>query len=296
MGASGGSDLLETVRRQSASVVATARSVRILRSAPPYEPGVSGLDPDVHLLDAPAEERARYILVVDAINFGSGWFHTLESDAELDVTSAMSRRLTEHARRRGAVWSAAELRTVDAPDVATVLGQDPGHELMALYARALRELGDWLGDRSALAAVAAARGSAARFAADLAAGMPSFRDPGFYKRAQITANDLALAGVARFGDIDRLTVFADNALPHVLRVDGVLEYDDALASRVDAGLEIAAGSAAEREIRACTIHACETIAADLGVPPRTLDNWLWNRAQHPPYVHGRAHRTRTVAY
>ena len=40
--------------------------------------------------------------------------------------------------------------------------------------------------------------------------MPFFDDLGFYKRAQITANDLALAGVATFDDIDELTVFADN--------------------------------------------------------------------------------------
>ncbi len=43
-----------------------------------------------------------------------------------------------------------------------------------------------------------------------------FDDRGFYKRAQIVASDLALAGVARFADLDRLTIFADNLVPHVL--------------------------------------------------------------------------------
>jgi hypothetical protein len=65
--------------------------------------------------------------------------------------------------------------------------------------------------------------------------MPFFDDPGLWKRAQIAANDLALAGVASFADIDRLTVFADNLVPHVLRIDGVLRYDPELAARVDAG-------------------------------------------------------------
>ena len=55
--------------------------------------------------------------------------------------------------------------------------------------------------------------------------MPFFADPGFYKRAQIVPNDLAVAGVADFRDLDRLTIFADNLVPHVLRVDGVLRYD-----------------------------------------------------------------------
>jgi hypothetical protein len=126
--------------------------------------------------------------------------------------------------------------------------------------------------------------------------MPFFDDRGFYKRAQIAANDLALAGVAEFPDIDSLTVFADNLVPHVLRLDGVLIYDDALARAVDAGELLPAGSDQEREIRACAVHACELLARRAGVPPRTLDNWLWNRGQHPPYSERPAHLTRTVFY
>jgi Potential Queuosine, Q, salvage protein family len=49
--------------------------------------------------------------------------------------------------------------------------------------------------------------------------MPFFDDKGFFKRARITANDLVLAGVASFADVDRLTVFADSLLPHVLRLE-----------------------------------------------------------------------------
>ncbi len=44
--------------------------------------------------------------------------------------------------------------------------------------------------------------------------MPFFDDVGFYKRAQITASDLVHAGLARFTDIDALTIFADNLVPH----------------------------------------------------------------------------------
>ena len=79
----------------------------------------------------------------------------------------------------------------------------------------------------------------------------------------------------------------------MLRSEGVLHYAPELAERVDAGTELPAGEAMEREIRACTVHACEGIAARLGVPPRTLDNWLWNRGQQ---LGGRPHRTRTVYY
>jgi hypothetical protein len=125
--------------------------------------------------------------------------------------------------------------------------------------------------------------------------MPFFDDKGFWKRAQITANDLQLAGIADFPDIDRLTIFADNLVPHVLRVDGVLRYDEGLATRIDSGELLEPGDE-EREIRACAVHACELIAAELHVPPRTLDVWLWNRGQGERYKRVPRHRTRTVYY
>jgi hypothetical protein len=288
--------LCEEVRRHCAAVAASARWVRIDRTAAVEAGGVAGLDHELHFLEAPPEELARYVLVLDAINFGSGWFPTLQGEEGESATNAITRRLTDHARRRGGTWTAAELRALDARAVAGVLEQDPAHDLMGLYARALNQLGTWLGDRGALEVVAEAGGSAERFARALATGMPFFDDRGFYKRAQITANDLTLAGVAAFADVDRLTVFADNLLPHVLRTDGVLIYAPELATVVDAGIELPAGGAMEREIRACALHACELLARNLDVAPRTLDNWLWNRGLGPPYSQGRPHLTRTVYY
>jgi putative queuosine salvage protein len=82
----------------------------------------------------------------------------------------------------------------------------------------------------------------------------------------------------------------------VLRLDGVLRYEPKLAARIDAGEHLAAGSEEEREIRACAVHACELIAAELEVAPRVLDGWLWNRGQRPPYKERPRHRTRTVFY
>jgi hypothetical protein len=176
-----------------------------------------------------------------------------------------------------------------------VLEQDPGHELMDLYAQALRSLGGFLGARSALDVVAGAKGSAERLAATLASEMPFFDDRGFFKRAQIVPSDLALAGVATFHDLDRLTIFADNLVPHVLRTDGVLRYHPELAARIDRQELIAPGRQ-EEEIRACAVHACELIAQRLATPPRVLDTWLWDRGQQPRYKALPRHRTRTVFY
>ena len=90
-------------------------------------------------------------------------------------------------------------------------------------------------------------------------------------------------------------IFADNLVPHVLRVDRVLMYDDELAQRIDSE-ELLAPGREETEIRACAVHACELIASRLGVPARVLDGWLWNRGQDPRYKAVPRHRTRTVYY
>jgi hypothetical protein len=288
--------LLDEVRARCAEIAGGARWVRIdldslgtIEKAPPPE-----LDPERHYLEGSAADVAAYMLTLDAINFGSGWFPTLRKRPGSSGYFTVAWSLADRWRERGP-WSSAELRNLDAAAVAAVLGQEPGHELMALYARALRDLGTFLGDRTPLEAVGEAAGSAERLAEMLASGMAFFDDRGFWKRAQITSNDLALAGVAQFDDLDRLTIFADNLVPHVLRVDGVLQYDERLAARIDAGQLLPPGDE-EREIRACALHACELIAERTNTPPRVLDMWLWNRGQSPRYKAIPRHRTRTVFY
>jgi hypothetical protein len=289
-------DLLDGIRRDCARVAAGARSVTIdLDRAAATEPGPApGLDVERHYLEGADEHVAAYLLALGAINFGSGWFPTLRKRPGCSGYFTVAWALADRFRAQGP-WSNEELRRMATAEVAATLGQDPHHELMALYAEGLRQLGAFLGERTALEVVAEAGGSAERLASAVAEGMPFFRDPGFYKRAQIVTNDLTLAGVAEFGDIDRLTIFADNLVPHVLRLDGVLRYDPALATRIDAG-ELLPQGREETEIRACALHACEQIAAARGVPPRELDVWLWNRGQLPAYKAIPRHRTRTTAY
>jgi hypothetical protein len=285
--------LCESVRRHCAEVAESARHVRIdLDAVASIERGPEpALDPERHYLEGSREDVIAYLLTLDTINFGSGWFPTLRKRAGCSGYYTIAWALADRFREQGP-WSPEELRGLDAGAVAAVLGQDPGHELMDLYARALGDLGAFLERRDPLET---AGGSAERLATELAAGMPFFDDKGFWKRAQITANDLQLAGVADFEDIDRLTIFADNLVPHVLRVDGVLLYDDELAAHIDSG-ELLPRGPEEREIRACAVHACEAIAAELRVPARDLDVMLWNRGQEPRYKERPRHRTKTVYY
>jgi hypothetical protein len=288
--------LCDEVRATCAQIAARAQWVTIDPAAlatvrPGPEPE---LDPQRHYLDGPPADVATYLLVLDAVNFGSGWFPTLAKRPGHSGYFTIAAALADRFRAAGP-WSTAELRAMRTEEVADTLGQPRDHELMALYAQALRSLGAFLGGRTALDLAEQARGSAERLAELLADGMALFADRGFYKRAQIVPSDLALAGVATFSDLDRLTIFADNLVPHVLRCDDVLRYDERLAAHIDAGRLLRAGPQ-EREIRACAVHACELIADRLGVSAHTLDHWLWNRGQAPRYKKRPRHRCRTVYY
>ena len=289
-------DLLDEVRSTCRAIAEAARWVEIdLGSVATIAPGPPpALDPQRHYLEGSPADVATYLLTLDTINFGSGWFPTLRKRPGCSGYFTVAWALADRFRG-GGPWSNASLRRIDAAELAAVLGQEPCHPLMRLYADALRDLGRFLGGRSALDLAGEADGSAQRLATALARGMRFFDDRGFYKRAQIVASDLALAGLADFDDLDRLTIFADNLVPHVLRVDGVLRYDAALAARIDRG-ELLAPGEEEREIRACAVHACELIAARTGMPPRVIDTWLWNRGQGPEYKAVPRHRTRSVFY
>jgi Potential Queuosine, Q, salvage protein family len=285
--------LCDEVRRSAAAIAAESSLVRIdLERVGEVEPGPPPvLDPERHYLEGSREDVARYMLTLDSINFGSGWFPTLRKRPGCSGYYTVAWALADRFRAEGP-YSNSHLRMVSPTAVADALGQPRDHELMTLYAQALNDLGTWLGERTALDVIG---DSAEHLAEELVAGMPFFDDRGFWKRAQITPNDLTLAGVAEFDDIDRLTIFADNLVPHVLRVDGVLHYDDELAAQIDSG-ELLEPGGPEREIRAAAVHACELIAAELGIPPRTLDVMLWNRGQEPRYKAIPRHRCRTVFY
>jgi Potential Queuosine, Q, salvage protein family len=288
--------LTDEVRRTCRAIAESARFVSIdpdaLAALDPGRP--PALDRERHFLEGPPEDVADFILVLDSINFGSGWFPTLRKRPGMSGYFTVAASLTDFWRSEGG-WSVHQLRAVRAKDLGTVLDQGPEHELMGLYADALRDLGRFLGARRALDLVADTGGSAERLASMLASGMRFYDDRGFWKRAQIVPNDLALAGVAEFHDLDRLTIFADNLVPHVLRMNGVLRYDAALAARIDAG-ELLPPADEEREIRGCAVHACELLSERLGTPARVLDTALWTKGQAPEYKAVPRHRTRTVYY
>jgi len=288
--------LTDEVRQTAERVTASARSVTVdpdaldaLDPGPPPE-----LDRERHYLEGSEADVASYLLVLDTINFGSGWFPTLRKRRGASGYFTVAWGLADRWRAHGP-WTNAQLRAMRTEEIAAVLGQPGDHELMALFAQALRQLGAFLGERGALDLVREAGGSAERLAELLATGMSMYRDRGFYKRAQIVPHDLALAGVARFGDLERLTIFADNLVPHVLRVDGVLRLDARLAAHIDAGRRLRPGPQ-ERELRAGAVFACERAKDRLGMSAAEVDHALWNKGQAERYKAVPRPRCRTIYY
>jgi Queuosine salvage protein len=268
-----------------------------LRAEPPGQP-----DPEAHLLAGDREALAAFWLTLDAINFGSGWFPTLRKregrSGYLTIAAGLTERFVAHGP-----WTPEELMRIDAGMIAEALGQDPAHELMELFARSLNDLGRHVQDGFSTP-IDAAGGSAVAFVTELAswscfADASSFDgiELAFLKRAQLAAADLARSDVAEFHDLDRLTMFADNLVPHVLRLDGILSFDQDLVARIERGELIEHDSPEEIEIRACALHAVELIvAAGPDTKAIDIDQALWRRGQQPRYKASQRHRSRCTAY
>ncbi len=306
--------LVDEIREACAWVAGRARSVRVVEeaipgyaAALPAADALPGLDPDVHVLDGDVERRAAFCLTLDAINFGSGWFPTLRKRDGRSGYYTIALGLRGRFDTRGA-WSARELGAIGADEIAEALEQDPGHELMALFARSLNDLGAHVADEHGgrfADVVEAADGSAVALVERLAswdcfadASTYDGRRVPFLKRAQIAAADLHLARVVDFtADLRRLTLFADNLVPHVLRLDGILDFDPGLSARIEAGELLAHGSPEEVEMRAGAVHAAELICAlrpDLTA--QQVDQLLWTKGGGARYKAVPRPRSRTTAY
>ncbi len=314
-------NLFAAVREAAAAVAERARFVAIdeakLRDlAERLLPDLQTTAPDpAHIRLESDHETLAFVVTLDAVNFGSGWFPVLHKPEGRSGYFTIATALRRHFERRGA-FSAEELEAITPEACTRLFGQDPANaevaELMHFFARSLSDLGSMLRERcggSFPGLLDLAGGRAAELVA-LLAEMPLYRDVcrygslevPLYKRAQITAADLALAfdesGPGRFSDLDQLTIFADNLIPPVRRCEGVLRYAPSLCERIDAGDLLVPGSPEEVEIRAVGLHAVERMALHLspGVAARDLDRVLWSRGQSPLIKARNRHRARSVFY
>lgn len=268
------------------------------------------------------QETVSYLLVLDGLNFcfwpaseGNRWEITFGS-RRLSGYFALAASLTQAIEAGIPLTRAGYLAELSLEGLREILGGRGELQLMEDRVKILNELGhvlleEYNGEASGL--VEAAGGSTEKLVGLLVETLSSFRDVSeylgqrvyFYKRAQIFCADLygAFEGTrwGQFGDIDRLTAFADYKDPQVLRHLGILHYDEALAERIDRKVPLVAGSPEEVEIRANTISAVDMIReelARLGRPLKAFEvDWiLWNLGQQEEFTLRPHHRTVTIFY
>jgi hypothetical protein len=178
----------DCVRAACAAVAAKAQSVRIEESAiVAYAAGLPKAaelpppDPATHYAGGDREARIAFVICLDAINFGSGWWPEIRKRPGRSGYFTIAVGLTERFRAAGP-WSVDELTQLEAVDLAAVTDQDPALPLMEQYATSLRDVGghvlaDHGGHFEAL--VEAADGSAVALA-DTLAGWQAFADVSGY--------------------------------------------------------------------------------------------------------------------
>ncbi|HEU4738940.1 MAG TPA: queuosine salvage family protein, partial [Solirubrobacterales bacterium] len=245
-----------------------------------------------------------FAICMNAINFGSGWWPTIRKRPGHSGYATMAAGVEERFAAAGA-WTVEDLVAIDGEAIAAVVGQDPEQPLMSEFAAALRDVGEhlqadhggrYLGVVDGGSSIPGVAGVFARWSSFADASEYEGRRVPFFKRAQLAAADLHRAGVADLPGVAQLTAFADNLVPHVLRVDGVLRLDPDLTARIDAEELLVHGSPEEVELRACAVHAIELLAASCDLSPAEIDGALWNRGGAPRYKSLSRPRSRTTAY
>lgn len=269
----------------------------------------------------PPDSVLAYLVILDSVNFGSGFFEHFDelpngSGYRL-IASSLKSRFEEDGP-----WSAEDLIDFTEDDCLSLLGKThlkgkaQIREFASMFTSALHGLGSFLirfhgGDFRRL--IQTAERSAGRLVSHLGSHFP-FNDRAeyhgfpvtFHKKAQLLAWDLHLAFEGKsygfFNDIHRLSAFADNVLPHVLRTDGVLRYADSLAKSINRRLPLAPQSNLEIEIRAAAIYAVHCIVDVLrpefpGVSSALVDSVLWSRGHDfEKYERSSRHQTPTIYY
>ena len=147
-------DVFASIRAACAEVTRRARFVeidaaglaafadRLAESPWPEE----SLDP-AHHFSGDAQATLAFVIALDAINFGSGWFPVLRKRTGLSGYRTVASGIKEFVESKGAP-TGAMLRGTSAADMARILGQTEAREdvqvaeLMELFARAWRDLGE----------------------------------------------------------------------------------------------------------------------------------------------------------
>ncbi len=290
----------------------------------------NSLDPTHWYLRSPASSAA-FVLVVDCLNFGSGYFRHLVKDKSDSGYMTMAAGLVRYFDLHWP-FPPSHLGSLDAAAMLGILSQVPpyGNEIFEFagsLAGAGAELGMHLADKFSDSFEEFFASVGARPEALIAelTKLKSYRDGycwegrNFWvlKKAQITVSDLALVaghhkaqgsrlGALDYDNVSSLTAFADNSVPHVLATDHILTYRKDLGNHIALGAELEYGCAAEIDIRAATIVAIDELAGVLSlilerkVSAAEADGMVWTKKHRPQdrarYRRSLSHKTCSLYY
>ena len=316
----------QKIRTACLSVAAQARSIQIIpeqlqryaREFPVQECYQAEWNDQWHYHGQDNEATATYILALDSINFGSGYFVNLKKRQDLSGYMTVAQALKEAFEKKPLL--AQDLMTITPVECADMFDQDMNNsdmlELMEHFSCALQEIGTHIVTAyqgSFVNFIKSADKSVVKLAEQLSI-LPHYADVAdyhgqmvpIYKRAQIAAADVYYGfkgtGLGAFDDLKELTIFADNAIPHVLRIEGVFKYSKDLEKRIDCQELLESGSEEEVELRACSIHAVEEILKEIHklghkhVTIMDIDKYLWDHSHDSKYLSKPKHRTKTSFY
>ncbi len=263
------------------------------------------------------QPQAVFVLIRDCINFGSGFHPELVKHPGLSGARTIEAALLKHVQAHGEPdgrWLAAATPAA----CAEMFGQPRSGapmDLMTMFATAWNEFGALLCERydGQVAGLVEDAGDRAERMIELLGQLNCWRDIAhfeeltlpFMKRARLSVFGLEVAarlhGRRRFMDIADIPIFADNLIPHVLKVDGLLAFAPELDARIERGCLLEYGSPEEVSIRAGAVAVCASlasVAASAGRPimPLEVASRLWKRGQQSMYKHRPRHRVRCFAY
>src|SRR5215211_9142003 len=115
--------LLDDVRAHCAAIAENARHVEIDLQAVGLVDAVPEpeLDAERHYLEGTPEDVAAYLLTLDTINFGSGWFPTLNKRPGRSGYFTVAWGLADRFRERGP-YTNVELRGMTQREIARTMG------------------------------------------------------------------------------------------------------------------------------------------------------------------------------
>jgi len=279
---------------------------------------IEDLSDDVHHVSTDREDTLSYILALEAINFGSGYFESarLQHGIKVDydfIASGLKNSFEKARFNTPKEWSVMQADDFYKIYPTIVKGQyEQVDEMFKLFAKSISDVGSHIENEFSgrVENFYNACDNSAMKMSDIVAGWDSFKDCANYrgrevyilKRAQILAADIDLV-YKEFTDMDKITIFADNKVPHTLRYDDIIEYSEDLQNIINNREPIKSGSEEEIEMRAVSIHVVELMKEFLHASGRTeirsvdLDRLLWHRGEYEEkFTSKPCHITKTTCY